>query len=298
MKIAEKCKVIVAGAIVAALMAGTALPALAVSPAGGVPFAVLAQQNSTVTPEQVEALISQIAPVTLESETAINNAQAAFNSMPTEWQSMVSNYDKLKLYQEELEDLQVDALAEKLNNTVYREHDDVENVDFFFWKDYPKLNQTNFILPYFCVVDNNVQPLRLMYTYYAKNWIFWDEIVYSVDGEVYKKEIDRAKKSEKVVKEIFSGDVYVWELGDDIADEQEISMLKKSISAEKVTYRFKGDNAQFDYKMSTYVNDRNAISQIMEAYDCMSAASPAVRARALEKVEAHKQGSKFIKFAY
>lgn len=34
MKIAEKCKVVVAGAIVAALMAGTALPALAASPAG------------------------------------------------------------------------------------------------------------------------------------------------------------------------------------------------------------------------------------------------------------------------
>lgn len=35
MKISEKCKVIAAGTIVAALMAGTALPALAISPAGG-----------------------------------------------------------------------------------------------------------------------------------------------------------------------------------------------------------------------------------------------------------------------
>lgn len=35
MKITEKCKVIVAGSLVAALMAGTALPALAASPAGG-----------------------------------------------------------------------------------------------------------------------------------------------------------------------------------------------------------------------------------------------------------------------
>ena len=57
MKILEKCKVIAAGTIVAALMAGTALPALAASPAGDVPFAVLAQQNSAVTPEQVEALM-------------------------------------------------------------------------------------------------------------------------------------------------------------------------------------------------------------------------------------------------
>ena len=51
MKMTEKCKVIVASSLVAALMTGTALPALAASPAGDVPFAVLAQQNSAVTPE-------------------------------------------------------------------------------------------------------------------------------------------------------------------------------------------------------------------------------------------------------
>lgn len=55
MKITEKCNVLVASAIVAALISGTALPALAASPAGDVPFAVLAQQNSAVTPEQAEA---------------------------------------------------------------------------------------------------------------------------------------------------------------------------------------------------------------------------------------------------
>ena len=52
MKITEKCNVLVASAIVAALISGTALPALAASPAGDVPFAVLAQQNSAVTPEK------------------------------------------------------------------------------------------------------------------------------------------------------------------------------------------------------------------------------------------------------
>ena len=52
MKITEKCKVIVASSLVAALMTGTALPALAASPAGDVPFAVLAQQNSAVTPSR------------------------------------------------------------------------------------------------------------------------------------------------------------------------------------------------------------------------------------------------------
>ena len=40
-------------------------------PRRDVPFAVLAQQNSAVTPEQVEALISQIGTVTRSRRAAI-----------------------------------------------------------------------------------------------------------------------------------------------------------------------------------------------------------------------------------
>ena len=67
MKIAEKCKVIVAGAIVAALMAGTALPALATSPAGDVPFAVLAQQND-VSADKVQAIKDALASIDVSYE--------------------------------------------------------------------------------------------------------------------------------------------------------------------------------------------------------------------------------------
>ena len=51
-------------------------------------------QNDVVTPEQVEGLISQIAPVTLESETAINNAQAAFNSTPKRYRQSIREIQK------------------------------------------------------------------------------------------------------------------------------------------------------------------------------------------------------------
>ena len=260
---------------------------------------LLDAQNDAVTPEQVEEMISQIAPVTLESETAINNAQAAFNSMPTEWQSMVSNYDTLQLYQEELENLQVDALAEKLNNTVYREHDDVENVDFFFWKGAPLTNQTIFALPYFCVVDNNVQPLRMMYSQFRTSWIFWNTIVYSIDGEVYKKTIDSSKIERRTVSHILDGKINTWELADDVADPVEIEMLRKAVTAKNAVIRFKGDSMQSDWKLS-YFSDRDIIniSGTLQAYDAMLNASPSVRARALEKIEIHKQGSKFLNLSY
>ena len=81
MKITEKCNVLVASAIVAALISGTALPALAASPAGDIPFAVLAQQNRAVTPEQAEALISQIGTVTRSRRAAIVAALDAYNQL-------------------------------------------------------------------------------------------------------------------------------------------------------------------------------------------------------------------------
>lgn len=70
MKIAEKCKVIVAGAIVAALMAGTALPTLAASPAGNVPFAVLAQQND-VSADKVQAIKDALANIDVSYEDGV-----------------------------------------------------------------------------------------------------------------------------------------------------------------------------------------------------------------------------------
>lgn len=95
MKITEKCNVLVASAIVAALISGTALPALAASPAGDVPFAVLAQQNSAVTPEQVEALISQIGTVTRSRRAAIVAALDAYNQLDDAGKAAVTNFGVL-----------------------------------------------------------------------------------------------------------------------------------------------------------------------------------------------------------
>ena len=62
MKISEKCKVIAAGTIVAALMAGTALPALAISPAGCTSLAQIEEMNDDEE-AQVQALKAAIAKV-------------------------------------------------------------------------------------------------------------------------------------------------------------------------------------------------------------------------------------------
>lgn len=297
MKLGKNVKIAVSGLCIAATLAGAALPTLAVSPAGYTSMRQIEEMNDAVTPEQVEALINQIGPITLDSATAIANAQGAYAALPDEWKAMVSNYATLELAQEELEDLQVESLTQKLNKNLYKEHDDVENFDIYYWSKWPLSTQTTYILPYFCVKDGEVQPIRLIYTYYGRNWIFWNNIVYSVDGEVYKKHFD-TESSRKVLTEIGTKSTCVWEFRDEIADPVEIEMLKKSVSAEKAVYRFKGDDAQFDYKMSSYQNDREAITKVFDAYESLMSVSPSVRARVLSNIETHKLGSKFVKIAY
>lgn len=297
MKLGKNVKIAVSGLCIAATLAGAALPTLAVSPAGYTSLSQIEEMNDAVTPEQVEALINQIGPITLDSATAIANAQGAYAALPDEWKAMVSNYATLELAQEELEDLQVESLTQKLSKNLYKEHDDVENFDIYYWSKWPLSTQTTYILPYFCVKDGDVQPIRLIYTYYGRNWIFWNNIVYSVDGEVYKKHFD-TESSRKVLTEIGTKSTCVWEFRDEIADPVEIEMLKKSVSAEKAVYRFKGDDAQFDYKMSSYQNDREAITKVFDAYESLMSVSPSVRARVLSNIETHKLGSKFVKIAY
>lgn len=64
-------------------------------PRRGRSFAVLAQQNSAVTPEQVEALISQIGTVTRSRRAAIVAALDAYNQLDDAGKTAVTNFGVL-----------------------------------------------------------------------------------------------------------------------------------------------------------------------------------------------------------
>ena len=81
MKIVQKCRVAAVGLSLAAAVA----------------FCPLA---FSATPEEVEAQINQIGTVTLESTTAIANAQGAYASLPAAQQQMVSNAGTLAAAQQ------------------------------------------------------------------------------------------------------------------------------------------------------------------------------------------------------
>ena len=80
MKISEKCKVIAAGTIVAALMAGTALPALAISPAGCTSLAQIEEMNDDEE-AQVQALKAAIAKVNVKYDEVLRSWRLTARSM-------------------------------------------------------------------------------------------------------------------------------------------------------------------------------------------------------------------------
>lgn len=295
MKIVKNGQRLAAAVCLAAVVSGGALPALAVNPAGYTSLTQVEEVNS-ITPEQVEALINEIGVVTLESATAIENAEKSYEELADNWKPMVSNYSVLQNAQKELQDLQVDDLTQKLCAGLYKEHDDVENYDCYLWAGWPKTDQINFVMPYFCVSpQNGIEPIRMMYSSYRSNWLFLNEVVYSVNGEIYRKTLDTSKRFSKTVVEFKN--VYTWEKIDEIADQKEIEMLRKATVAEDPVIRLKGDSGKVDLHITgLYENYNKSLTAFLNAYDSLMAASPEVQARALANVPSHKSNSKFFRF--
>ena len=295
MKIVKNGQRLAAAVCLAAVVAGGTMPALAASPAG-YPSLTQVEEVNSITPEQVEKLINEIGVVTLESATAIENAEKSYEELSDNWKPMVSNYSVLQNAQKELQDLQVDDLTQKLCAGLYKEHDDVENYDCYLWAGWPKTDQINFVMPYFCVSpQNGIEPLRMMYGSYRSNWLFLNEVVYSVNGEIYRKTLDTSKRFSKTVVEFKN--VYTWEKIDEIADQKEIEMLRKATVAEDPVIRLKGDGGKVDLHITgLYENYNKSLTAFLNAYDSLMAASPEVQARALANVPSHKSNSKFFRF--
>lgn len=272
MKITEKCKVIVASSLVAALMTGTALPALAASPAGDVPFAVLAQQNSAVTPEQVEALISQIGTVTRSRRAAIVAALDAYNQLDDAGKAAVTNFGVLAEAQQIL-GIQ-DALAKCNVNydavedcwAITTPHDD--SID---------KRKTCGIGPNLYIWDKgNTIVFWEDFTYMGSSELDIDDIILRGGDYKYTYICDYDNSDYGYDKEL--GKWFVWATFE--MEDSEVEWLRNLLSADTVIMRFEGtDYSKFDYTWT--VQDRQAITDIIDLYNLLKAVTPEVREKAL-----------------
>ena len=223
MKISEKCKVIAAGTIVAALMAGTALPALAISPAGCTSLAQIEEMNDDEE-AQVQALKAAIAKVNVKYDEVLRS-----------WQFNSPIYDK----------------AEKnktccLSPWIYI-FDGCKDV--YFDEDFSYNGSS--------CIDLNTVYVRAgdnLYTYECDP--DYTDYAYDTDQKVW------------------------WAFSNFEMEPSEIDWLREMLSAKTIITRYSGaSGAQYDYTWTA--DDRQAVTDMVNLYDLLVAASPEVREKVL-----------------
>lgn len=223
MKLVKCGKIVVASLCMMATLAGAAMPALAISPAGCTSLAQIEEMNDDEE-AQVQALKAAIAKVNVK-------------------------YDEVEQYW-----------------TMEAPH----------FKDLNKRKSCG-LSPVVCVYnDANDIAFYEQFSYIGTSKIDIDEIVIRAGDEKYTYTCDYDN----------SGLGYDTKMGRWFAiatfdmEADEIDWLREMLSAENIIMRFTGvDYTQYDYTWTA--DDRQAVTDMVNLYDLLVAASPEVRARAL-----------------
>ena len=237
---------------IAATLISVAAPAMAVSPAEYMSTAALEECN-TATVAQVESLINQIGIVTTARRPAIVAAVNAYNELDDASKAQVSNFAVLAEAQQVLG--LKDALA-KLKIS----YDKVEDA-------------RSYVLPFFVNGSTNDPSMFFMVLCSGNKYVYLDTITIRAGEYKYTYTIDWTD-----VDRGYDGKQY-WELTSFVGDDEDIQWFKNILSADEIIIRYSGDGGSIDHTVTP--EERQAITDVLNAYDLFKAASPTVRAKAL-----------------
>jgi hypothetical protein len=142
---------------------------------------------------------------------------------------------------------------------LYKEHDDVENIDWYYDKDVYNITDSKVYL-YLGKTDNNIW-LRFVISHtYSSNlwWLFIKSYTFNIDGEKYYITPDYSDI--KRDNSIYS----MWEIYDYNPTDQDIIMIEKIIKSKKALLRCVGENKVSDREI-TY-NEKKGLENILDAY--------------------------------
>lgn len=219
------------------------------------------QEISNLKVEYVVQLIQEIGDVSLESEEKIRKAQTEYNSLTNNEKEQVTNYsdltaanDKLtSLIQAEKERILQEALEPLLEDT-----DKVQGITWYLPSALPWFNYTRpYVLPYLGIKGESAI-LRIRYYYTGEDWIFFDRLVFAIDGETYYKSLNYSD----INRDTHSGDV--WEGADIVASSEDLELLQKIADSKETIIRFQGDRI---YDLTVSDSDKTAIKQVLTAYE-------------------------------
>lgn len=266
MKIAEKCKVAVAGLSIAAVLASCPV-ALAVSPAGYTSFAEVEQCNDAATPEQVVGLIGQIGTVTTASRPAIVAALTAYNQLDDAGKAAVTNYAVLAEAQQVLGIKDALAKCSVDFDKVERSWD--INAPYAYTCD---ANGACYLLPWFQIHEEKGQ-----YTLYPGIEFLYQGTKNVAMDKVVVRAGDSLESFEG--RGPFTDEEPCYELTVHSLSEDGVRWLHTILAQPEIIVRFNGSIGSADYTVTP--ENRQAITDVLNLYDLLQAATPEVRAKAL-----------------
>lgn len=138
------------------------------------------------------------------------------------------------------------------------QRDKMEGVSFYLNR--KPIRAASRLETYLSIPDGSRVYLRISPTYFGDNWVFFDSIKVMADEEVvYQRDMSR----KDVTRD--NRDGYVWEVGDYLGSEIDISALRVIAASKVATIRFSGSERRHDHNMTK--QEIKNIQRVLAAYD-------------------------------
>ena len=228
--------------------------------------------------QEVETLIAQIGTVTRENRSAVEKAVNAYNQLDDASKAGVSNFDVLAEAQQILGIK--DALAK-----LEMHQDKVENTKIWFSPYTEKCEETGQSVVALCIgmkENINMPMLMMSMEYIGDKDLRMNEIKIRAGDNKFTYNSGAFEKIERGNIKINNIEKYA-ERGTTWVEEFDIKMLKEFLSADEVIVRFQREN----YGTTEYIDhtvtpeERQAITDVLNAYNLMCSVSPEVLHKAL-----------------
>ena len=207
--------------------------------------------------------IKNIGRVTLDSKERINNAKNAYNKLTSDEKAKVENADLLEeasvkladLKREEVENQKKQALSKMKSKT-----DKVQGITWYEPNAMPHyIDERCYFLPYIGVWESSAF-LRGRLNYTGDNWIFWENVIFHIDGVNKSKSFGYGEITR-------DNDTEVWEYVDFKLTSSDIELLKAIADSEETIIRFQGDKYRHDFTVRS--SDKSAIKDVLAAYEAI-----------------------------
>lgn len=133
--------------------------------------------------------------------------------------------------------LEIIEPVESVLENVEINYDDIENLATIYYKGLNDVSSQNYIVPYITTKDKD---MNILLGFEKDGWLFFDEIIFNIDGEVEK---------------LYSLDPETSTLGgskirETIIKDYDEELIDKLINAKEVKMRFSGKNGELDYTLT------------------------------------------------